>query len=87
MIEYNVNTDEIELWLQNDRRVDFEIFAYFLRRHYHLCTENPADKQLFLDFGNVLIDNNKYIDNIFLLQLVKKAYECKNKSDEWEDYF
>jgi hypothetical protein len=87
MVGYDVQMDDLRVWLQEDREIDFGIVAYYLRRNYYICNEDPDDKQLFLNFSNVLIDNKKINDNYFLLQLVKKAYEYENMKDDVNIYY
>ena len=93
LVEYNVYKNEIELWLQDGCPYNFTYFKYFLRNHYNICKEDPEDKQLFLEFDNVVIDTNKVTENSFLLQLVKKAYEgwdeeceIRRKNERWREY-
>jgi hypothetical protein len=80
MIEYNVQ-DDLLVWLQNDQLIDPGILGIYLRQNYHICNEDKDDRQLFLDFDNVIINKNIITKDSYLLQLLKKSFEYIDKVD------
>jgi hypothetical protein len=83
MIEYNVKEDFVITWSQEDGEIDSGILAIYLNNYYTIF-EFENDKQLCLDFENILLKNKK---NEYLIDLIQKLTEDNNKEErEWEEW-
>jgi hypothetical protein len=80
MVEYNVRGG-LFVWLQNDKLINPGILGIYLRQNYHICYEYKNDKQLFLDFDNVIINKKIITEDSYLLRLLEKSFEYIDKVD------